>query len=238
MTSASKNGRRGLIAAAGLSVAALALAGCSAGADSGSSTADSIIVGTTDKVTTLDPAGSYDNGSLAVQTQVFPYLLNTDYKSTEVVPDLAETAEFTSPTEYTVTLPEGLKWANGNDLTSSDVKFSFDRNLAIADPNGASSLLYNLDSVETPDDTTVVFHLKAENDQVFPLILTSFPGAIVDDEVFAADALTPDEDIVEANAFAGPYDDQELRLQQPHRVRDEPRATRACSPRRRPTRST
>ena len=205
MTSAYKNRRRGLIAAAGVSVAALALAGCSAGTDNGSSASDSITVGTTDKVTTLDPAGSYDNGSLAVQTQVFPYLLNTDYQSTDVVPDLAESAEFTSPTEYTVTLPEGLKWANGNDLTSSDVKFSFDRNLAIADPNGASSLLYNLDSVETPDETTVVFKLKAENDQVFPLILTSFPGAIVDDEVFAADALTPDEDIVEANAFAGPY---------------------------------
>lgn len=206
MTSAYKNRRRGLVAAAGVSVAALALAGCSAGTDNGGSSAsDSITVGTTDKVTTLDPAGSYDNGSLAVQTQVFPYLLNTDYQSTDVVPDLAESAEFTSPTEYTVTLPEGLKWANGNDLTSSDVKFSFDRNLAIADPNGASSLLYNLDSVETPDDTTVVFKLKAENDQVFPLILTSFPGAIVDDEVFAADALTPDEDIVEANAFAGPY---------------------------------
>ncbi|GAA1756506.1 ABC transporter substrate-binding protein [Agromyces humatus] len=205
MTSASKNRRRGLIAAAGVSVAALALAGCAAGTDTGSTAGDSITVGTTDKVTTLDPAGSYDNGSLAVQTQVFPYLLNTDYQSTDVVPDLAETAEFTSPTEYTVTLPEGLKWANGNDLTSSDVKFSFDRNLAIADPNGASSLLYNLDSVETPDDTTVVFKLKAENDQVFPLILTSFPGAIVDDEVFAADALTPDEDIVEANAFAGPF---------------------------------
>ncbi|MFV0372596.1 ABC transporter substrate-binding protein, partial [Microbacterium sp.] len=99
----------------------------------------------------------------------------------------------------------GLKWANGNDLTSADVKFSFDRNVAIADPNGASSLLYNLDSVETPDETTVVFHLKTENDQVFPFILTSFPGAIVDDEVFAADAVTPDQDIVDANAFGGPY---------------------------------
>ena len=162
-------------------------------------------MGTTDKVTTLDPAGSYDNGSLGVQTQVFPYLVNTDYNSTEVVPDLAESAEFTSPSEYTVTLPAGLKWANGNDLTSSDVKFSFDRNIAIADPNGASSLLYNLDSVETPDDTTVVFKLKTENDQIFPQILTSFPGAIVDEESFAADAITPDEEIVEANAFGGPY---------------------------------
>ncbi len=85
------------------------------------------------------------------------------------------------------------------------MKFSFDRNLAIADPNGASSLLYNLESVDTPDETTVVFNLKTANDQVFPFILTSFPGAIVDDEVFAADALTPDQEIVDANAFGGPY---------------------------------
>jgi peptide/nickel transport system substrate-binding protein len=204
----SKRGRLGLAIGA-FGASALLLAGCAGGGGGndgdGDASGEPIIVGTTDKVTTLDPAGSYDNGSLAVQTQVFPYLVNTDYNSNEVVPDLAESAEFTSPTQYTVTLPEGLKWANGNDLTSADVKFSFDRNIAIADPNGASSLLYNLDSVETPDETTVVFNLKTENDQVFPFILTSFPGAIVDDEVFAADALTPDEDIVDANAFGGPY---------------------------------
>ncbi|MBM7826410.1 ABC-type transport system substrate-binding protein [Microbacterium aurum] len=160
-------GRVGLAVAA-FGASALLLAGCAGGSTGGSTdgaaSGDPIVVGTTDKVTTLDPAGSYDNGSLAVQTQVFPYLVNTDYNSTEVVPDLAESAEFTSPTEYTVTLPEGLKWSNGHDLTSSDVKFSFDRNIKIADPNGASSLLYNLDSVETPDDTTVVFKLKKAND--------------------------------------------------------------------------
>ena len=206
----SARGRLGL-AIGSFGSTALLLDGCAGGGgvanetDGGDASGEPLIVGTTDKVTTLDPAGSYDNGSLAVQTQVFPYLVNTDYNSTDVVPDLAETAEFTSPTEYTVTLPEGLKWANGNDLTSADVKFSFDRNIAIADPNGASSLLYNLDSVETPDETTVVFKLKVENDQVFPSILTSFPGAIVDDEVFSADALTPDQDIVDANAFGGPY---------------------------------
>ncbi|MBD3758520.1 MAG: peptide ABC transporter substrate-binding protein [Microbacterium sp.] len=201
-------GRVGLAAAA-FGASALLLAGCAGGSTGGSTdgaaSGDPIVVGTTDKVTTLDPAGSYDNGSLAVQTQVFPYLVNTDYNSTEVVPDLAESAEFTSPTEYTVTLPEGLKWSNGHDLTSSDVKFSFDRNVKIADPNGASSLLYNLDSVETPDDTTVVFKLKTANDQVFPFILTSFPGAIVDEEVFSADAVTPDQEIVDADAFGGPY---------------------------------
>lgn len=202
------SGRGRLVLAIGaIGASALLLAGCAGGGGGGKTGGASgpIIVGTTDKVTTLDPAGSYDNGSLAVQTQAFPYLVNTDYNKTEVVPDLAESAEFTSPTEYTVTLPAGLKWSNGHDLTSSDVKFSFDRNLKIADPNGASSLLYNLDSVETPDDTTVVFHLKTPNDQVFPFILTSFPGAIVDEEVFSPDAVTPDKEIVDADAFGGPY---------------------------------
>ena len=204
----SARGRLGLAIGA-FGASALLLAGCSGGGgestDGGNASDEPLIVGTTDKVTFLDPAGSYDNGSLTVQTQVFPYLVNTDFNSTEVVPDLAESAEFTSPKEYTVTLPEGLKWANGNDLTSSDVKFSFDRNIKIADPNGASSLLYNLESVETPDEQTAVFHLKVENDQIFPYILTSFPGAIVDEESFSADAITPDTDIVAANAFGGPY---------------------------------
>jgi peptide/nickel transport system substrate-binding protein len=202
---------RALGAVGGTAVLAIALAGCAGGSgggddNGGGSGGDgTILVGTTDKVTSLDPAGSYDNGSLAVQIQVFPFLLNQPYGSPDVEPDLAETAEFTSPTEYTVTLPEGLNWANGNDLTASDVKFTFDRQLAIAADNGPSSLLYNLESTEVVDDTTVVFHLKSENDQIFPQILSSFPGAIVDEETFSATEITPDEDIVEANAFAGQY---------------------------------
>lgn len=165
----------------------------------------SIAIGTTDVVTSLDPAGSYDNGSFSVQNQVYPFLLNTPYGSPDVEPDIAESAEFTGPTEYTVTLKEGLTFANGNELTSSDVKFSFDRQLEIADPNGPSSLLYNLDSVEATDDLTVVFTLNSEDDQTFPQILSSPVGPIVDEDVFAADELTSSEEIVEGNAFAGQY---------------------------------
>jgi peptide/nickel transport system substrate-binding protein len=200
------------VVVAGFASVALVLAGCSSDADENGGSAEGgsgdnvVLVGTTDKVTTLDPAGSYDNGSLAIQTQVFPYLLNSQYGSPDVEPDIAESADFTSPTEYTVKLKSGLKWANGNDLTSSDVKFTFDRQLKIAAENGPSSLLYNLDSTEATDDTTVVFHLKTENDQVFPQILSSFPGAIVDEDVFSADEVTPDDDIVAGKAFAGQYE--------------------------------
>ncbi|MBX3088964.1 MAG: peptide ABC transporter substrate-binding protein [Cryobacterium sp.] len=206
MTSASTIRKRTIGVLGGVAVAALVLSGCAAG-NGGTSGGPSgtLTVGTTDKVTTLDPAGSYDNGSFFIMNNVFPFLMNSNPGSSDVHPDIAESAEFTSPTDYTVKLKSGLKWANGHDLTASDVKFSFDRQLKIAADNGPSSLLYNLDSTEVTDDLTVVFHLKAANDQIWPQILSSPAAPIVDEEVFSPDSLTSDDDIVKANAFAGPY---------------------------------
>lgn len=178
--------------------------GGNAGGDGGSG-GGAITVGTTDVVTSLDPAGSYDNGSFAVMTNVYPFLLNHEVGSSDVAPDIAESAEFTSPTVYTVKLKSGLKFANGNDLTSSDVKFTFDRQVKIADPSGPSSLLGNLDKVETPDETTVEFHLKEGNDQTFPQVLSTPVAPIVDEDVFPADSVLSDEDIVKGQPFAGQY---------------------------------
>jgi len=191
---------------AGTAAFALVLTGCAQSNDDGGSGASgSLIVGTTDKVTFLDPAGSYDNGSFAVMNQVYPFLLNSVQGTSDVTPDIAESADFTAPTEFTVELKKGLKFANGNDLTSSDVKFSFDRQVAINDENGPSTLLGNIASVAAPDDTTVVFTLNNPNDQTFAQILSSPAAPIVDEEVFSADSVTPDEDIVKGNAFAGQY---------------------------------
>lgn len=205
----SGRGRLGLALGA-FGASALLLAGCAGGgggtsSDGGDASGDPIIVGTTDKITSIDPAGSYDNGSFAVMNQIYPFLFNSDYGTADVTPDIAESGEFTSETEYTVTLKEGLKFANGNDLTSSDVKFTFDRQLAIADENGPSYLLGNLDSVAAPDDLTVVFTLKNPNDQTWEQILSSPAAPIVDEDVFSADSVTSDDDIVAGKAFAGQY---------------------------------
>jgi peptide/nickel transport system substrate-binding protein len=207
MVSVSKKAamRLGLIAAT--AATALVLTGC-AGATGGGNTGSTggpIVIGTTDKVTKLDPAGSFDNGSLMLQTQVFGLLEDSKVGTSDVEPSLATKAEFTSPTDYTVTLRKGLKFANGDDLTSSDVKFSFDRQIAINDANGPAYLLGNIDTVEAKDDTTVVFHLKNGNDQTFAQVLSTAAGAIVDEEVFSADAVTSDDDIVKGNAFSGQY---------------------------------
>ncbi|CAN5220689.1 ABC transporter substrate-binding protein [soil metagenome] len=207
MTSASTFRKRSLAVLGGTAIAALTLAGCSAGGSSNNSSsgATSITVGTTDKVTSLDPAGSYDNGSFAVMNQVYPFLLNSKPGTSEVQPDIAESAKFTSPTEYTVVLKKGLTFANGDKLTSSDVKFSFDRQLKIADQNGPSTLLANLVSTAAPDASTVVFTLKAGNDQIWPQILSSPAAPIVDEQVFSADKVTSDDDIIKGKAFAGQY---------------------------------
>ena len=97
--------------------AALALlAGCAGASDSSASGESGtaaggggdIVIGTTDKVVSLDPAGSFDNGSFAVQVNVFPFLMAAPEGSSAVAPDIAESASFTRPTEYTVKLKPGL----------------------------------------------------------------------------------------------------------------------------------
>ncbi len=207
--------KRLLTATAVVAVAGVAMAGCAQTADDKTPTSgeasdpaeqsEALLIGTTDKVVSLDPAGSYDNGSFAVQIQSFPFLLSSPYGSPDVEPDLAESAEFTAPTEYTVKIKPDSKWSDGSPITAEDVKFSFDRNLKIKDDNGPSSLLWNLDSVEQKDDSTVVFHLKQENDQTFPQVLSSPAGVIVPADVFDPDALTPPDVIVAAGKFGGQY---------------------------------
>jgi peptide/nickel transport system substrate-binding protein len=198
-----KNFRRGASVLAASAVVGLALAGCGAGKSGDSGKA--LVVGTTDKVVAIDPAGSYDQGSLNVQTQVYQYLLQFPESTTTLTPDAAEKCDFSAPKAYTCTIKDGLKFANGNPLTAKSVAFSFERILKINDPNGPASLLINLDSVKATDDTTVVFTLKGENDQTFPQVLATSAGPIVDEKTYPADKVMSDEEAVKANGFSGPY---------------------------------
>jgi len=199
------NFRRGTAVLTATALAGFALAACGTG-KSGDS-ASGIVVGTTDKVVSIDPAGAYDNGSLNVQTQVFQYLLNFPAGSTDLTPDAAKACDFDADdgTKYVCTMKDGLKFANGNALTASDVAFSFKRIVAINDANGPASLLGAMKSVEATDDSTVTFTLAAPNDQTFPQILVTSAGPIVDEDTYPADAVMDDNDAVKANGFSGPY---------------------------------
>lgn len=197
--------RRGTAVLAVTAASALVLAACGAGKSGGSG--EGLIVGTTDQVISIDPAGAYDNGSTTVQTQVYQYLMNFEAGSTDLSPDAAESCDFDADdgTKFVCTMKDGLTFANGNELTASDVAFSFQRVKDINDANGPASLLGAMESVEATDDSTVTFTLSAANDQTFPQILVTSAGPIVDEETYPADEVMSDEDAIEANGFSGPY---------------------------------
>ncbi len=58
----SKARKVGYAAAAGLAATALTLAGCASTPTETAAPSEPILIGTTDKIVSLDPVGSYDNG--------------------------------------------------------------------------------------------------------------------------------------------------------------------------------
>lgn len=212
--------KKRVIVAFGGAASLLAVAACGSNSDSGgggSSAGGSYTVGTTDTVTAVDPAGSYDLGSSTLQYSIFQTLLTIPAGSSTPEGDAAEKCSYGDPQTLTCTLKPGLKFSNGNDLTSSDVKFSFERMLKIGDPNGAAIYLLGdiaqtdkkgnvtgMDpkAIETPDDSTVVFHLN-KPDTTFQYILT-YPGsgAIVDEDVYPADKELADDQVIGSGPYA------------------------------------
>ncbi len=169
-------------------------------------------LGTTETITAMDPAGSYDFGSWNMQFNIFEQLVSIPAGEDEPVGDAAESCAYDDPQTITCTLREGLVFSNGNELTSSDVVYSFQRNIEIADPNGSSVLLGSISNgdetsptladgaVEAPDDTTVIFHLN-QPDLTFLKVLSTATASIVDEESFPADALVADDAVI----GSGPY---------------------------------
>jgi peptide/nickel transport system substrate-binding protein len=206
---------RRVLALSSAAVLAVSLAACGEGErgggdGEGGTASGSWKLGTTETVTAMDPAGSYDVGSWNMQYSLFEQLLVIPAGESDPVGDAAESCDYDDPQTITCTLREGLTFSNGNPLTSSDVAFSMQRNLEIADPNGSSVLLGSIKdpdkdalaqgAIETPDDTTVIFHLN-QPDLTFIKILASATASIVDEDTFPADALLDDADVV----GSGPY---------------------------------
>jgi peptide/nickel transport system substrate-binding protein len=196
-----------MVAFAGAGVLVASLAACGSGrtdeggGGGGSSTSGgAVTVGTTDKVVSADPAGSYDNGSLLVENQIYQFLMIIPPGGKTPQPDAAKSCDFTNPTTYTCAMKPGLKFTNGHDLTATDAAFSFQRIVDINDPNGPASLLANMKSVKAEGDN-VVFTLANGNDQTFPFILGTSAGPLVDEELFPKDKLLPDEQAI----GSGPY---------------------------------
>ena len=178
------------------------LTGCGSGTGGSGGTGSSVVMGMSDDVLATDPASGYDPGSWLLFNNVFQSLLSFPDGGTEPQPEAAKSCSFTDTRTmvYECTLQDGLKFSNGDPLTSKDVKFSFDRMLRINDGAGPAIMFPMLDEVQTPDAKTVVFKLKYA-DATFPSKIASGAGSIVDHRQYSATALRKDDEAV----GSGPY---------------------------------
>jgi peptide/nickel transport system substrate-binding protein len=189
-----------------LAVLVTAVVGVTAGQSARGShdraTAGVIIDGTTDTVTNIDPAGQYDFGSGTVDYQIFNRLLEAGPGSLTPRPVLASACGFKGNlTTYSCTLRKGVKFHNGDEMTSADVKWSFDRVVKIKDPSGIYTLLSNMKSIATNGKYGVTFHLKTPQ-STWPNILTTTAAQIVPKSVYPANKILPNS---ETQVGTGPY---------------------------------
>lgn len=94
----------------------------------------------------------------------FSKLMLYDKDFTAIQGELAESWEISEDaTQYTIHVREGVTWHDGEPFTSADVKFTIE---LAAHPDSASYIgakFASVESIETPDDMTVVLNLSAPN---------------------------------------------------------------------------
>ncbi len=113
-------------------------------------------------------------GTTAIALPSYNNLIGYDPMDlTKIVGDLAENWEVKGGgAEYTFRLKKGVKWHDGAPLTSSDVKFTFER---IGKPptgmiSPRKSYMADVVGIDVPDDATVTIRLKGPSASFLSLL--------------------------------------------------------------------
>lgn len=143
----------------------LSLAACggqeTAKEESGNDAEQTLIVSLGSEPVSYNPDASLDDSTTQVAQNIFSGLLAMN-NNEEIIPDLAKSWEVSEDgLTYTFALQEGVKWHDGEDFTSADVKFTYEK---ITESEGyLAAALTMVDSMECPDDNTFVITLKEAN---------------------------------------------------------------------------
>ena len=196
-----------LTAACALSVSLLAgCSGTTTPSESGSAESETgtdggmFNIALTAAFTGFDPLRTNDSASTYVNAQIYETLYRIDPETGEYMPLLAESLPEYSEDGLTVTikLREGVTFHDGTPFNSEAVKYTFE---LIQDPDFGSaraSIANSIESMECPDDYTIVFHLLYE-DGVFTAKLAHTNSAIVSPTAQQA------QDLMVEPCGTGPY---------------------------------
>lgn len=173
-------------------------------------TDDGPVVGGTLVVAATEDPGHFNPGITtgfnvhSITGSMFNGLVELD-DSANPQPDLAVSWEVNADsTQYTFNLADGIRWHDGEPMTSADVKFTFEEILLQFHSRTKSGLENILASIETPDDTTVVFNF-AEPYAALLQRLNSTEAPILPQHIYAdvADIQTAAENLTPIGT--GPY---------------------------------
>ena len=154
---------------------------------------DTIIIGTTDKLASLDSADAYATHDWEILRNISDGLLYMKPGTTDLAPDLATDMGKISADglTYTYTLKDGIKFGDGSPLTATIYAAQLNRLLTIGPkcPNDVADTLAvpYVKSITAPDDKTIVFTLTTPI-AFFPQILAGAPYVASDPNTFKADA--------------------------------------------------
>jgi len=151
---------------------------------------NTIIIGTTDEVNSLDSADAYATHDWEIIKNTGMALLSYTPGTSELVPGAAAALPEVSEDglTYTFTLKEGLKFADGTPVTAQTYVDSWNRLNTLEGQVSGLIQLY-VDSVEAVDELTVAYNLKASFG-FFPALAATAPFVPANPANFAADAIT------------------------------------------------
>ncbi|HEX6988884.1 MAG TPA: ABC transporter substrate-binding protein [Bacillota bacterium] len=178
-----------------LLVAALVLSACAGGepggepSEGGGAPADStaggagwdgsFVVAFDGDVETLDPHMASGITAAMLFWLVYDPLIQFDFDMKTFKGVLAEDWEISEDgLTYTFHLKDGITFHSGTPLTSAHVKWTFDRwrDENLGSPTGHR--IASIDRIETPDDRTVVLHLRQRDNELLTQLALPFAGIL------------------------------------------------------------
>ena len=138
-----------------------------------------------DSITSIDPIDATNATNLQFVRNAYDTLVQTVWGTTKIEEDLAVNWDSNDDlTVWTFTLRDGVKFQDGTDFTSEAIKVNIERAQALG--YGISYLFSNIESVETPDDSTVVLNLAEPDSTILyslAMLGIASPTAIAENEV-------------------------------------------------------
>ncbi len=174
------------------------------GGDAATEVSKDLIVGCAVDIQSLDPGRAYEVYASTVIAATYDTLFRFTSESEEPANNLATGYEFTEDAlTCTVTLAEEATFANGNPVTSEDVAFSLMRLKNLKD--NPSFIMDSVDSIDTPDEHTVVFNLN-QPDLTLIAKLTYAATSIIDSTTLSEEGATAGEDAATADTASAAMD--------------------------------